>query len=152
MTSQTEGQEPKKKKKKPRILIIGAVVLALAALAGGIFLFYNGNHNVAAMFARKAEIKSLTLPSLTFNLADRGYVKTTITLEHESSKELDKELEENTYELNDSVIKVLRNTSSSSLQNPQATENLKKSLLEEINSTLSNGKITGLYFEEFIVQ
>ncbi|HNX93242.1 MAG TPA: flagellar basal body-associated FliL family protein, partial [Syntrophomonas sp.] len=62
------------------------------------------------------------------------------------------ELEKNTYELNDSVIKVLRNTSSSSLQNPQATENLKKSLLEEINSNLSNGKITGLYFEEFIVQ
>ena len=151
MTSPTdESQAPKKK--KPRILILILSAVLLVAIAGGIFLFFNGSHNVAALFTRKAEIKSLTLPSLTVNLADRGYVKTTITLEHESSKELDKELEKNTYELNDSVIKVLRNTSSSSLQNPQATENLKKSLLEEINSNLSNGKITGLYFEEFIVQ
>ena len=151
MTSPTdESQAPKKK--KPRILILILSAVLLVAIAGGIFLFFNGSHNVAALFTRKAEIKSLTLPSLTVNLADRGYVKTTITLEHESSKELDEELEKNTYELNDSVIKVLRNTSSSSLQNPQATENLKKSLLEEINSNLSNGKITGLYFEEFIVQ
>ena len=151
MTSPTdENQAPKKK--KPRILILILSAVLLVAIAGGIFLFFSGSHNVAALFTRKAEIKSLTLPSLTVNLADRGYVKTTITLEHESSKELDKELEKNTYELNDSVIKVLRKTSSSSLQNPQATENLKKSLLEEINSNLSNGKITGLYFEEFIVQ
>jgi len=152
MTSQTDESQVPKKKKKSKILIICAIVLVFAIIAGGIFLFFSGNHNVSKLFARKAEIKSLTLPSLTVNLADRGYVKTTITLEYESSKELDKEMEENTYELNDSVIKVLRTTSSSSLQNPQATENLKKSLLEEINSTLSDGKITGLYFEEFIVQ
>jgi flagellar FliL protein len=151
MTSPTdESQVPKKK--KPRIVILILSAILLVAIAGGIFLFFRGGHNMAAIFARKAEIKSLTLPSLTVNLADRGYVKTTMTLEYESSKELDKELEENTYELKDSVIKVLRNTSSSSLQNPQATQNLKKSLLEEINSSLSNGKITGLYFEEFIVQ
>ena len=130
--------------------ILAAILLV--AIAGGAFIFFRGGHNMAAIFARKPEIKSLTLPSLTVNLADRGYVKTTITLEYESSKELDEELEKNTYELKDSVIKVLRNTSSSSLQNPQATENLKKSLSEEINSSLSNGKITGLYFEEFIVQ
>jgi flagellar basal body-associated protein FliL len=52
----------------------------------------------------------------------------------------------------DSAIRVLRNTSSGSLKDPQATENLKQALLKEINSTLTSGKVTGLYFEEFIVQ
>jgi flagellar FliL protein len=115
-------------------------------------MFFNGSHKLATLFPHKEDIKSVTLPSLTVNLADQGYVKTTITLEYPSSKKFDKELAGHTYELKDSVIKVLRNTSSSSLQSPQATENLKKSLLEEINSNLTNGKISKLYFEELIVQ
>jgi flagellar FliL protein len=146
-----ENQVSKTAKKKNKIVLFAGVIL-FAAIAGGIFSFFNGQHQLAAMFAREAEIKSLTLPSLTVNLADRGYVKTTITLEYIASRELDKEMEANTYALKDSAIKVLRNTSFSSLQNPQATENLKKSLMQEINTTLTNGKITGLYFEEFIVQ
>jgi flagellar FliL protein len=151
MTSQKdENQVPKKE--KPRLLILILSAILLVAIAGSIFFSFRGSYNMAAIFARKPEIKSLTLPSITVNLADRGYVKATITMEYESSKELNKELEKNTYQLKDSVIKVLRNTNSSSLQNPQATENLKKLLLEEINSSMRSGKITGLYFEEFLVQ
>lgn len=149
MTSQVEENKTPKKS-RIRILLPGMVLLIV--IAGGLFWFFSGNHNVAALFAPQEKIKSLTLPSLTVNLADHGYVKTTITLEYTSSKKMDKEMEENTYELKDSTIKVLRNTSFSSLQNPQATENLKKSLMQEINTTLANGKITGLYFEEFIIQ
>ncbi len=149
MTSQVEEKQAPPKKKTWK-LIIGLVLLV--ALASGIFGYFSGNLQLADLLAREEKIKSVTLPSLTVNLADRGYVKTTITIEYVSTKNMDKAMEENSYELKDSAIKVLRNTSFLSLQNPQATENLKKSLLQEINTTLAEGKITGLYFEEFLVQ
>lgn len=149
MTSQNdEIKEPKKKKSK--LLII--CVIAFIAISAGTYLYFSGGLKNAPAQVTKEDMKSVTLPSLTVNLADSGYIKTTITLEYASSKEMDNELAENLYEVKDSTIRVLRNTSADSLKNDQSTEILKQALLKEINSTLSSGKVTGLYFEEFIVQ
>jgi flagellar FliL protein len=149
MTSQiNEMQEPKKKKSK--LLILG--VIALIAISAGTYLYFSGGLKNSPAQVTKENMKSVTLPSLTVNLADSGYVKTTITLEYVSSKKLENELTNNLYEVKDSTIRVLRNTSADTLKNPQATEILKQALLKEINSTLTSGKVTGLYFEEFIVQ
>jgi flagellar basal body-associated protein FliL len=149
MTSQPdEIKEPKKKKSK--LLII--CVIAFIAISAGTYLYFSGGHKNTAPQVSKENMKSVTLPSLTVNLADSGYVKTTITLEYVSSKKLENELANNLYEVKDSAIRVLRNTSAGSLKNPQSTENLKQALLKEVNSTLTSGKVTGLYFEEFIVQ
>lgn len=138
------------KKKNSKLKIVGIVVLiALVACACG--YYYVGMKNPAGQMAKK-DMKSVTLPSLTVNLEDAGYMKTTITLEYPSSKKLDDELAKNLYKVKDSVISVLRNTTADSLKNPQETEALKQRLLKEINSTLTSGKVTGLYFEEFIVQ
>lgn len=149
MTSQVDENQPPKKRNIWK-LITGLILLV--ALAGGLFWFFNGSQHLAALFAKEEKVISTTLPSLTVNLADRGYVKATITLEYISSKELNKEIEHSTYALKDSAIKVLRNTSHSSLQEPQSMENLKNELLQEINTTLSKGQINKLYFEEFIIQ
>jgi len=143
-----EKQEPKKKKSK--LLIIS--IIAFITISACAYLYFSGSLKNATPQVSKEDMESVTLPSITVNLADSGYVKTTITLEYVSSKKLDTELEKNLYKAKDSAIKVLRNTSAGSLKDPQATENLKQALLKEINSTLTSGKVTGLYFEEFIVQ
>lgn len=128
------------------------VVILLAACFFG---YFNQPIINAATSWSQEEIKSMTLPSMTVNLADlnrHGYLKTTITLEYVASKQLEKELEEKSYKVRDTILKVLRNTTSLALSNPQETELLKVELSSEINATLTAGKITGIYFEEFIVQ
>jgi flagellar basal body-associated protein FliL len=133
-------------------LVIGSICTLLIVFAYG---YFNQPINSALGSFAKEEIKNLTLPSLTVNLADvnrRGYLKTTITLEYTSSKKLDKELEEESYKIKDTALRVFRNTTSVSLSNPQETELIKLELLSEINSVLENGKIDAIYFEEFIVQ
>ncbi len=99
-------------------------------------------------------MKSVTLPSVTVNLVNGNksrYLKTTIVLEY-SSTEVEEELKTSLYRVKDIILKVLRSTSTSSLDNPQETEILKEQLLEEVNATLISGEINGLYFEEFLVQ
>lgn len=129
-------------------------LIAVIAIAAGAYLYFNvGLQNSAAQSENK-HMKSMTLPSFTVNLADAGgnrYLKTTITLEY-SSDAVGKELEKTTYRVKDSILKVLRNTSAITLRSPQGTESLKQQLLTEINSTLTSGKVTGLYFEELLVQ
>lgn len=146
-------EKPEFQKKKSKLFIISLFVFII--LAGCFYGFFNQSLKNAAKSWSQEEIKSMTLPSLTVNLADvnrHGYLKTTITMEYVASKKLEKELEEESYKVMDTILKVLRNTTSVALSNPQETELLKMELLTEINSTLSNGKITGIFFEEFIVQ
>lgn len=150
MVAKTDEVQEPPKKKKSKFKIVGiAVLIVIVACACG--YYYVGMKNPAGQMTKK-DMKSVTLPSVTVNLEDAGYIKTTITLEYPSSKKLDDELAKNLYKVKDSVIRVLRNTTADSLKNPQETEALKQSLLKEINSTLTSGKVTGLYFEEFIVQ
>lgn len=151
MSAQSEeNTNPVRKSSRLWLLAIIAVI----AITAGVCLYFNvGLPNSAAQSENK-NIKSMTLPSFTVNLADAGgnhYLKTTITLEF-SSDAVGKELEKTTYRVRDSILKVLRNTRAITLSSPQGTEALKQQLLTEINSTLTSGKVTGLYFEEFLVQ
>lgn len=150
MASQREEpQENSKGKNNPMIRSLAVTLLILAL--GVSLLFPDEPQKLLASLTDKGT-KSLTLPSVTVNLEDSGYIKTTITLEYIADKQLDEELEQKSYKVKDRIITVLRNTSVMSLQDPQKTDELKSRLLAEINNTLSNGKISGLYFEEFIVQ
>lgn len=147
-----EKTTPNKDKSKTFILL----VLVIITLLAGTFTYLNlGIKNSSAQEATHKDMKSVTLPSLTVNLAEGNrvrYLKTTITLEYPASKELDEELGEGLYKVKDSILKVLRNTNAAFLNNPQETEFLKQELLKEVNAELKSGEVTGLYFEEFIVQ
>lgn len=146
-----KNQKPSKSNPKTSMILGSICALLIITICG---YFHQPINNALGSFS-KEEIKNLTMPSLTVNLADvnrRGYLKTTITLEYVASKELDKELEEESYKVKDTILMVFRNTTSVALSNPQETELLKLELLSEINSTLTNGEIKAIYFEEFIVQ
>lgn len=150
MVAQIDLNQQSKKKRRPRTLIAVIVVLiAVTGLAAG--YFNAGIRNSMAQMSTP-EVKSITLPSITVNLVDNGYFKTTITLEYPASKKLDAELDSRLYKVKDGVLGVLRSTSTAYLRNPEKTEALKQELLKEINDRLVSGEVTGLYFEEFIVQ
>ena len=145
-----ETQVPKKKKFRLWVLLLAALV----SISACTYIFYgSGIKNLDAKINAE-DMKSVTLPSFTVNLADTNsnrFLRTTITLEF-SSDEVEEELKVSAYKVKDGVLQVLRNTQARSLENPESTELLKQQLLKEVNSRLTNGGVTGIYFEEFIVQ
>ena len=137
--------------KKNRTLLIVSL-MAVVCIAAAVFAYFAFMAKPAAEAPK--DFKSIKIPSMTVNLADTDshrYLKTTISLEYSDDK-VKEELDLSMYKVKDGILKVLRNTKASTLTDPQQTDALKKSLLDEINSRMQNGKITGLYFEELLVQ
>ena len=145
--------EEKQAPQKSKLMIWIALIVSILCIATAAFVYLTMAAKNTAEVSPK-DLKSVTLPSMTVNLADNGsnhYLRTTISLEY-SSDEVKEELDLSMYKIKDGILKVLRNTKSSTLTDPQQTDALKQTLLDEINSRLQNGKITGLYFEELLVQ
>lgn len=151
----TKAEESPKSNRSLWLIII---CLAFISISAGIFLFLtwqdkNSGPQVTATPVATANMRSVTLPSFTVNLADTRsrYLRTTITLES-PDKKVAEELTTSPYRVKDSILHVLRNTSASSLEDPQQIEALKQELLKEINTSLTSGQVTAIYFDEFIMQ
>lgn len=130
-----------------------ALIVSMLCIAVSAFVYFNFMAKNTTEVSPE-DMKSVKLPSLTVNLADIGgnrYLRTTITLEYSSDK-LTEELNVSMYKVKDGVLKVLRETHAKTFEDPQQVDALKQAMLDEINSRLHSGKITGLYFEELLVQ
>lgn len=126
----------------------GGIVWAVRNIFGG----GSGNSGGQAAQGRinDKDVKVLQIKSFVVNLADQGhYLRTTITLEYTDSA-LAKELSQREYRVRDAIISVLRTKQVSDLQ-PSSTDKIREELITAINNVLQ-GKITGLYFDEFIIQ
>jgi len=145
-------EEEKKSPSNKRKYLIGILlVIILSGIAGGGTYWYL-NRDPADVAAKNRQY--VTLPSMTVNLADTGgkrYLRTTITLEYTDHK-LKEELDTSMYKVKDGVLQVLRSTYAYQLQEGQELDQIKQALQTEINSRLHKGQITGLYFEELLVQ
>ncbi|MEA4924156.1 MAG: flagellar basal body-associated FliL family protein [Syntrophomonadaceae bacterium] len=145
-----DEQQPGKNDSKIKWI---ALMVSMLCIAASVFVYFTFMAQQSAAVSPK-NMKSATLPSMTVNLADIGgnrYLKTTITLEY-SDEKLTEELGASMYKVKDAVLKVLRSTQAKTFEDPQQLEALKQTLLDEINSRLQTGKVTGLYFEELLVQ
>lgn len=145
-----DGEQQVAKKNQRSLWILS--IVAFIAIAACTYMYFVGFKNLSQVSAK--DVKNVTLPSMTVNLADTDsnrYIKTTITLEF-TSDDVEKELNNSMYKVKDGILKVLRRTKASTLENTQQTEALKKALLDEINSRLTSGKITGIYFQELLIQ
>ncbi len=150
MASKAEEQQVNKKSKSK--LWIFFLVAFLAIAAGSALTLFDGKAFLIKELSAE-EMRSVTLPSFTIKLADTSsrYLKITITLET-PSKKVEEELNESPYRVKDSIIRVLRNTSAESLDDPKNTDALKQQLINEVNASIKSGKVTGIYFDEFILQ
>ena len=150
MEPQIEEKQVKPRKTKIMILII----LAIIALAGGAFGYLSHKPPQTEAKVAVKSMKSITLPSMTVNLADSGgshYLRTTIALEYSSDKDKE-ELDSSMYKIKDAVLQKLRETTASDWEDPGQTDAIKKVLMDQVNSCLVKAKITGLYFQELLVQ
>jgi len=138
------------KKKGPVfiILILLLVLTILLVAVGAAYYFlviYDGSSS-----AQKPIYKT-TLDTYTVNLADnnfRRYIRLTVTLEYDYEK-LSKEIEEKKHRINDAVISYLTTKRAADMTDKEV---VRQDLEGVINGILTSGQVTGLYFEEFIIQ
>lgn len=156
--TETNSKQEGPGNKKIWAIIIAVVVclIIFGSTALAYFYFAEGESSGAASEEPAIsikDIKKMTLDAFTVNLADnyRKYLRTTISIEY-TSKDLEKELQAKLHRIRDLIIEVLRSKKSQDFNTPEGTAALKQELLQSINAELEKGKLTGLYFEEFVIQ
>ncbi|MFP4087409.1 MAG: flagellar basal body-associated protein FliL [Desulfobacteraceae bacterium] len=94
------------------------------------------------------------LENFIVNLADSGgrrYLSTTIVLEF-SDKRLVGSLEKKVPEIRDRILMILPTKTFKDIQSAEGKKTLRTTLIRELNDVLQEGKITNIYFQEFVVQ
>ncbi len=148
-----EGKEEKPKSNMLLIIVLALVVLLGAGGAGAYFMFMKSPEKPEAA---KMVAVSVTYPMSTFivNLADAGskrFLKATIELVL-NSKEVSEECKAKDSELRDLVLTILSSQESGDVVTSEDKSRLKKRLLESLNQNLTKGKVTKVYFTDFLIQ
>jgi len=79
------------------------------------------------------------------------FLKTTITLEL-SEKGVYKEINKKDTVIRDIIIGILSSKDFPEIEDIKAKDNLRRELMDAINSKLETGKVINIYFEEFVAQ
>lgn len=145
-----------------KILILIVLVLLLVGGAGfGGFYFASKSTPKANTETKVIETEPVDeafyeAGEFLVNLADEGgkrYLKVKLVLAYNSeSKKLPEELETKKTVIADSVIGVLRGKKTTDLSTVKGPEDLKKEIVTRVNSVLSSGKLTNVYYNDFFVQ
>jgi len=152
-------EQPKKQPGFLQMVIAGLLVFLL----GGVLVI--GYFNIMGLPGEKEEAEkveeeelptaTLELGTIIVNLANPGgnrYLKCDIVLEYHDSEELEAELKEKEHQITDTVITTLRSKTVEQIQPLDKVAPLKNEIITAINSCLTKGEISRLFFTEFIIQ
>jgi flagellar basal body-associated protein FliL len=142
-----------------RLILIVVLLLVLFALATlGMVHYLLAAKAGPAVSAEKAQPglgPAYSLDTFNVNLADpdsRHFLKATVSLEL-GTQSLSRELEKRQAQVRDIIITLLREKKAGELKNGNAAvEELKREIRDRLNAVLTTGKVTAVYFTEFIVQ
>lgn len=162
-----EAAVPENKKKSPIVLILAVAVATLAAGGGGAWFFLgkNGGEKGAGAHAEdsaKSEPKAvekgvLSLEPFIVNLADADvdrYVKCTVRLvvDTQATAEKVKSQELAVTRVRDRILTLLSGKKFAEVATPEGKEALRDEIAAAVGEVLETGKITAVYYTEFIVQ
>ena len=149
------------------VLLIGVMMMLMLGLGGGLFMMWNqlsalNAQSVADDGEQPDEVASLEQPpgpifsldTFIVNLADKGgtrYLRVTMDLELGNS-DLEDELYKRLPQVRDSLLMILPNKRFEDISTVQGKTALRDEMLEALNGYLGQGKITNIYFKEFVVQ
>jgi flagellar FliL protein len=149
------------------VLLIGVMMMLMLGLGGGLFMMWNklsalNAQSVADAGEQPDEVVSLeqslgpifSLDTFIVNLADKGgtrYLRVTMDLELGNS-DLEDELYKRLPQVRDSLLMILPNKRFEDISTVQGKTALRDEMLEALNGYLGQGKITNIYFKEFVVQ
>jgi flagellar FliL protein len=149
------------------VLLIGVMMMLILGLGGGLFMMWNqlsalNAQSVADDGEQPDEVASsgqplgpiFSLDSFIVNLADKGgtrYLRVTMDLELGNS-DLEDELYKRLPQVRDSLLMILPSKRFEDISTVQGKTALRNEMLEALNGYLGQGKITNIYFKEFVVQ
>ena len=151
--------------KKKLIIIVAAAVLVLAIGGGAAyyFLYYAKNEHAAEEGADKKVEKKVAVPviyalepfivNITDGQHETRYLKIKIEFDTTVGKETVKaEFEPYLAAIRDSILILLTSKTLQDVQDIQGKNRLREEIMAATNKILPPGKITRLYFTDFVVQ
>jgi flagellar protein FliL len=159
-----EGQEAAAQKGFPiNIIIIGILALCLAGgglyvWKGGLLSKISGKKEASAQSqagSEKSEIGSIyELEAFIVNLtggAGNNYLKVKINLELNNA-ELKSEMDKRLPQFRDAILSLLSSKTYSEVKTLEGKSQMRAEIITMLNQYLKTGKITNVYFSDFIVQ
>jgi len=176
-----EEEAPQEKKSSNMLMIIIIVVLILIIVIGAVVAFLlmdSGDEEAAAAPAPQAQEKQVDRPkrksanafedtrkldeigtlypldTFTVNLksdSGRRYLKVTMSLELEG-EELSMELDAKAAVLRDRIIRILSSKTLEEISSKKGKQKVTEQIMDTLNAMLSDGRIKGIYFTEFVIQ
>jgi flagellar FliL protein len=151
---QQQSAEPKKKSTLKWLLIIAAVVTVVAAgTAAGLYFFLKADAKKPAA-AQPAVLSTWPMEAFIVNIADTNgerYLKLVVQLEV-SDPSVVTELEQLKPRLRDSILDLLTPKTYKDLIDLGGKQRLREDIAGRINNTLTKGKVTKVYFTDFVIQ
>ena len=151
-----QEQEPKGKKGKSMKMIIIIAVVAVVVCAGAAtgFYFFSKTESKKAVAPQPVVITIWPMEAFIVNIADTNgerYLKLVVQLEL-SEPGVIPELEQLKPRLRDSILDLLTPKPYKELVDLNGKQRLREDIAGRINNMLSKGKVTKVYFTEFVVQ
>ena len=177
-----EESAPKEKKSSNMLMIIIIVVLILIIIIGAVVavLLMSGDDAVDATAAPQVKEKAVSnasntrttndaynntrkldqigtlypLDTFTVNLksdSGRRYLKVTMSLELEG-EELSMELDAKAPVLRDRIIRILSSKTLEEISSKKGKQKVTEQIMDALNAMLTDGRIKGIYFTEFVIQ
>ncbi|MGQ9824831.1 MAG: flagellar basal body-associated FliL family protein [Desulfotomaculales bacterium] len=156
-----ENQENSSKgKRKPRLILILALCLVLGGgLAYGALRFFHvlpsGDGGNAGQKARVEATEKLDLGNKVVNLGNGEsgrYLRVQVVLEYPAQKKLSEEVKSKQPLITEKVLNVFRSKKAEEIMPVEKLEKVKEEILKAINEDLQQGKVTQVYFTDFLVQ
>jgi flagellar FliL protein len=150
-------EQPKPKKGLPVkwILIVAVAVLVVGAGAGAGYYFFAGKKDSAAATAKKPVAVTIwPMEAFIVNITDGNgerYLKLVVQLEL-SEPDAVAELEQIKPRLRDSILDLLAPKTLKELMDLAGKQRLREDIGGRVNNVLTRGKVTRVYFTEFVVQ
>jgi len=172
---------PVEKKSSNMLMILIIVVLILIILIGAVIaILLMGGDDEQAIQQQQPQVKekrmSVTkrsssndmedtrslsdigilypLDTFTVNLksdAGRRYLKATMSLELEG-EELSAELDAKAPVLRDRIIRILTSKTLEEISSKKGKQKVSQQIMDTLNAMITDGKIKGIYFTEFVIQ
>jgi flagellar FliL protein len=149
------AEAPKKSKGKLIIIIAAAAVILLAAGGGGLYFFTkSGSEKPAESVQKPAVLSVWPMEAFIVNVADTNgdrYLKLIIQLEVSDATVIT-ELEQLKPRLRDSILDLLTSKPYKDLIDPSGKQRLREDIAGRVNNALNKGKVTKVYFTDFVMQ
>ncbi len=151
-----EGTEKRKGSSKKWIIIVIVVFIFLAAAGGAAAVHFLNPFGEQAQGEPEEPSPEYeyVFDSFVVNLAGqdhRRYLKVTMTAAYHE-EELQEELESKMPEIRNDIIDILRSKSLEEVQKEGATREIRRQVVESINSIIKEGSIQEIYLTDYIIQ